>query len=223
MLLTELNSLQQAGQIGAPTPDNPYVLGYGLSQKVPDLAQVNPDATPDSTPKYFIPKGYQMTVTPGYTWSGAQRQDSKYTRGTLNFCLFTFREDNDPNPVRKPEKTIVAQNANSGKLSQTLFDLTKTSENDGVMGFAEDLIWAKFFGPLLANAYHIDVIEAQKKLDSGSMTASSSSWASGTPAGSPPTYVRSSTVELDGKKSNTILDDNLKTHGESFPLTANFR
>ena len=199
------------------------MLGYGLSQKVPDLKQVNPDATPDSTPKYFIPKGYQMTVTPGYTWSGAQRQDSKYTRGTLNFCLFTFREENDPNPVREPVKTIVAQNANSGKLSQTLFDLTKTSENDGVMGFAEDLIWAKFFGPLLANAYHIDVIEAQKKLDSGSMTASSSSWASGPVAGSPPTYVRSSTVELDGKKSNTILDDDLKTHGESFPLTANFR
>ena len=206
-----------------PTPDHPYVLGYGLSQKVPDLKQVNPDATPDSTPKYFIPSGYQMTVTPGYAWNGAQRQDSKYTRGTLNFCLLTFREDNDPNPVRKPQKTIIAQNTNSGKLSQTLFDLTKTSENDGVMGFAQDLMLAKFFGPLLANAYHINVTDAQKKLDSGSMTASSSSSTSGTVAGSPPTYVRSSTVDLDGKKSNTILDDNTNTHGESFPLTANFR
>ena len=130
-----------------PTPDHPYVLGYSLSQKVPDLKQVNPDATPDSTPKYFIPSDYQMTVTPGYIWNGAQRQDSKYTRGTLNFCLLAFRDDNDPNPIRKPEKTIIAQNANSGKLSQTLFDLTKTSENDGVMGFAQDLMLAKFFGP----------------------------------------------------------------------------
>ena len=199
------------------------MLGYGLSQKVPDLKQVNPDATPDSTPKYFDPIGYQMTVTPGYTWNGAQRQDSKYTRGTLNFCLLTFREDNDPNPVRKPEKTIIAQNANSGKLSQTLFDLTETSENDGVMGFAQDLMLAKFFGPLLANAYHINVIDAQKKLDSGPMTASSSSSTSGTVAGSPPTYVRNFTVDLDGKKSNTILDDKTNTHGESFSLTANFR
>ena len=206
-----------------PTPDHPYVLGYGLSQKVPDLKQVNPDATPDSTPKYFVPRSYQMTVTPGYTWNRAQRQDSKYTRGTLNFCLLTFREDNDPNPVRKPEKTIIAQNANSGKLSQNLFDLTETSENDGVMGFAEDLMLAKFFGPLLANAYHINVIDAQKKLDSGSMTASLSSWTSGTVAGSPPTYVRSSTVDLDGKKSNIVFDDKTNTHGESFALTANFR
>lgn len=62
-----------------PTPDHLYVLGYGLSQKVPDLKQINPDATPDKTPKYFIPRSYQITVTPGYTWDGAQRQDSNYT------------------------------------------------------------------------------------------------------------------------------------------------
>ncbi|KAL8835442.1 MAG: hypothetical protein Q9170_003319 [Blastenia crenularia] len=209
------NDLQQASENGAPTADHPYVLGYGLAQKVPDLKQVNPDAEADSTPKYFIPSGYQMTVTPGYTWSGAQRQDSKYTRGTLNFCLLTFREDNDPNPARKPEKTIVAQNANSGKLSQTLFDLTKTSENDGIMGFAQDLIWAKFFGPLLADAYHINMNDALKKLDSGSVSASNSSWASASIAASPPTYVRSSTVDLDGKKKHAVFDDKTKTHGES--------
>lgn len=92
-------------------------------------------------------------------------------------------------------------------MSQNIFALTKTSENDGVMGFAEDLMLAKFFGPLLANAYHINVIDAQAKLDPSPMTASSSSWTSGTVAGSPPTYVRSSTVNLDGKKSNIVFDD----------------
>ena len=199
------------------------MLDYGLSQKVPDLKQINPDAKPDSTPKYFIPRGYQVTVTPGYTWSGAQRQDSKYTRGTLNFCLLTFREGNDPKPVRKPEKTIVAQNANSGKLSQTLFDLTKTSENDSVMGFAEDLIWAKFFGPLLADTYHMNVNDALKTLDSGSVTGSSSSWTSEAITGSPPTYIKSSSVDLDGKKSHTVFDDKTETHNKSFQLTANFR
>ncbi|KAL8823006.1 MAG: hypothetical protein Q9191_006269 [Dirinaria sp. TL-2023a] len=209
------HDLQQAVPEGAPTPDHPYVLGYGLSQKVPDLTKVNPDAKTDSTPKYFIPSGYQMTVTSGYTWNGAQRQDSKYTHGTLNFCLLTFREDNDPSPVRKPEKTIVAQNANSGKLSQTFFDLTKTSENDGVMGFAEDLMWNKFFGPLLANAYHINVVDALGQLDSGTKSSSSSSLSSKVVAGNPPTYERSSTVELDGKKSHTLFDDKLKTRGES--------
>lgn len=195
------------------------MLGYGLSQKVPDLKKVNPDAKSDSTPKYFIPSGYQMTVTPGDTWSGIQKQDSKYTHGTLNFCLLTFREDNDPNPARKPEKTTVAQNANSGKLSQTLFDLTKTSENDGVMGFAQDLMWDKFFGPLLANAYHINMIDALSQLDSGSKSRSSSSLSSSTIAGSPPTYVRSSTVELEGKKTHTVYDDKIKTRG-AWPMSA---
>lgn len=199
------------------------MLGYGLAQKVPDLKQVNPDAKIDNTPKYFIPSGYQMTVTPGYTWSGTQRKDSNYSRGTLNFCLLTFREPNDPNPVRKSEKTIMAQNANSGKLSQTLFDLTKTSENDGVMGFAQDLMWGKFFGPMLADAYHINVNDAQKKLDSGSISVSSTTLSSKMVAGSPPTYVRKSTVDLQGKKVHTIHDDKLETHGGSSSFMANFR
>ena len=120
-------------------------------------------------------------------------------------------------------KAIVAQNANSGKLSQTLFDLTTTSENDGVMGFAQDLMWSKFFGPLLANAYHINVVDALSQLDSGSKSASSTSLSSGTVAGSPPTYVKSSTVSLEGKKAHTFYDDKIKTRGGRPMSTARFR
>lgn len=79
-------------------------------------------------------------------------------------------------------------------------------------------MWVKFFGPLLADAYHVNVADAQKKLVCHSRMVSSR-----TCAGSPPIYVRSSTVDLYGKESHTIYDDKLETHGGSFPLTADFR
>jgi hypothetical protein len=69
---------------GLPTTDNPFVLGYAITQELPTMAQANPDATTDKTPKYLIPRRYDMSVTAAPAGFGVS--------GAINFHLQTFRE-----------------------------------------------------------------------------------------------------------------------------------
>jgi len=216
-IIADFLSLQRAVNPGTATADHPYVLGYGLAQKVPDLREIDPLLETDKTPKYFIPKEYRITCTPGYIYDNSQktpiRKDSPYSNGTLNFCILTFREPKDDDPVRPLSKVDVAQNANSGKLAQSLFDLTKTKEHDGIMGFARDLVLDRFIAPMVVDAYFIDPKEVIP--DKGKVEGWEESF---TPSksidGSPPVFVSKTEFDMSGGKWNLILkNDTTSTKG----------
>jgi hypothetical protein len=141
---------------GTVTPDNPFVLGYGISQTVPDIRLINPTADPDLTPRFFIPRKFQMTTTPG----SVQPSGEKFTNGTLNFCMVTHRDCYPNTKVEMPgrEERLVGpqQNLNAGKLDRTFFDVTRTAAHDGVMGFCRDLILDKFIAQIMGKSFYAD-------------------------------------------------------------------
>ena len=71
-----------------PVPENPYILGYSISQKIKPTCATDTSASLKNTPSYFKPKQFNTTVTPG---EGLGQQWIT-TSGTLNFCLLTHRE-----------------------------------------------------------------------------------------------------------------------------------
>ncbi|KAJ3535988.1 hypothetical protein NM208_g6909 [Fusarium decemcellulare] len=205
------SSLQQKIRPGGSTPDHPFVLGYGLSQEIQDIKEILTD-TKDDTPKYFIPRDYLVTTTPG-------EKGSNYTGGTFNFCISTHRED-DGEPKREAIRTDPETNANAGRLQKTFFDVTKTREQDGIMGFCRDLIFDKFLCDVLARPFHINIGEIFKKaMSKGTAEVKDSSETSkiGDPLrdGMPPTWSGSESLKLDGKIENWLLDDKQTVQGSS--------
>ena len=125
---------------GAATVDNPFILGYSLSQKLPDLKAFDPSASTAQTPLYFQPKQWGLTVTPGKAGGNGPIA----TSGTLNYCLFTHREGN--NNVIDVDQT----DQNAGIFTETFFDRTKTfgrtkdgndhiQGHDGIMAFSREI------------------------------------------------------------------------------------
>lgn len=186
---------------GRATPDHPFVLGYGLSQKLPTIQAVQPGAILDSTPKFFIPKEYHVTVTPG--------QETKYTNGSFNFCILTHRDENQPG--RDPALSDPSKNLNAGKLDKNFFELTKSSENDGLMAFARDLIFDNFLCKEVAKSFFIDIEEIFKKaMDKGSIDSSgfkTNSEMKDLVGPTPPSYTKKQDATLRGKITRKFIDD----------------
>jgi hypothetical protein len=200
---------------GTATADNPFVLGYGLAQKVPDLKQIDPKLETDKTPKYFIPRAYQITTTPGFLYekNSTTPKNSPYSNGTLNFCILTFRDDSDRGSLRPANKVDLKQNANAGKLAMSPFDLTKTSaqDSDGMMCFARDLFFDRFLVGMIRDAYFID---PDTLLPKGGDVTMSSSKMEESPSNDPPRWTREKKFSVNGKKTNTFFDDKSTTEGE---------
>ncbi|TGZ77137.1 hypothetical protein EX30DRAFT_388034 [Ascodesmis nigricans] len=70
---------------GLPTKENPFVLGYSITQTLPSIDQIT-EATTEKTPRYFIPRRFDFSVTP-------IQPNSNGIPGCLNFCLQTFRNN----------------------------------------------------------------------------------------------------------------------------------
>lgn len=116
-----------------PTPNSPFVLGYGIRQKVPDLSDINAQADPTKTPAYFIPRKVDCTTTasPG----------GHFTGGTLNFCMLTHREEGDP------ALEIPNSESDAGRFPKTFFEHLEVyggagnadhpGGHDGVMAFSK--------------------------------------------------------------------------------------
>ncbi|EPS39293.1 hypothetical protein H072_6938 [Dactylellina haptotyla CBS 200.50] len=190
--------LQKRVKPGRATPDHPFVLGYGLSQKLADITKIIPGAKPEDTPLYFVPKSYIMSVTPG--------KDPKYSNGTLNFCMATWRPDGmaqrDPNHLDR------SKNGNAGKLDQTFFDLTRTSEHDGVVGFCRDLLFDQFLVPEIEKAYFIDIEKViRETFESQLMNAtplSSSNEVKLSQSFSPPRWNHLHKTKMQGDNGSTV-------------------
>jgi hypothetical protein len=175
---------------------------------LPDINDVQPGADSKSTPKFFIPKSYNVTVTQG---------DAKYTQGTFNFCILTHR-DADGEPKRNPDRTDPTKNLNAGKLDQTFFQLTKTSEHDGLMAFSRDLIFEKFLCREVANSFFIDIRDIFKKaMSQGSIDRTSivgpNSNLNDPKAGRPPSWTQRQEVNMEGNIGRTLIDDKQKVRG----------
>src|SRR5687768_14631708 len=126
---------------GQMTPENPFVLGYGISQELPDIKSLNSDVNLDLTPRYLVPKSFQLTLTPGTS----NPDGSKFTAGTLNFCMLTHRNAWPGTQKEQPGRDTNGEtNPSAGVLARTLFDTTRTSAHDGVMGFCKELIFDKY-------------------------------------------------------------------------------
>ncbi|KUJ19605.1 uncharacterized protein LY89DRAFT_496240 [Mollisia scopiformis] len=199
--------LQRKIKPGRATPDHPFVLGYGLSQTLPTIPSRQPNAIPDSTPKFFIPRKYNVTVTPG--------QGSNFTAGTFNFCILTHRDENQPG--RDPVRSDPSKNLNAGKLDKTFFDLTRTREHDGLMAFARDLIFDNFLCKEVANSFFIDIEAIFKKaMDKGSIDSSEyKTTPSMNLSSQPPSWSKKQTAELSGKIKRMLLDDKQNVTGFS--------
>ncbi|XP_014550204.1 hypothetical protein COCVIDRAFT_71735, partial [Bipolaris victoriae FI3] len=120
----------------ASTPNNPFVLGYGLTQKLEDIPAGDKDRA-ENVP-YFIPRRFDLTVTTG---------DGEYSSGVINYCLLTHRPMNDPNRASGEglrsidyEKDVGAGFWDAGNTAYKRIRADgKASGADGVMAFSREI------------------------------------------------------------------------------------
>jgi hypothetical protein len=125
------------------TPENPYILGYGISQKRATIGDIGgPGVDTAATPDCFKPRQVgAMTVTPGDV-----RTDWVCTSGSLNYCLLTHRDSDEGHERIEIEESDL----NAGVLTKNFFDITKTmgrtedpqgnkQGHDGIMGFSKGI------------------------------------------------------------------------------------
>ncbi|KAL0945254.1 hypothetical protein HGRIS_000764 [Hohenbuehelia grisea] len=119
---------------GLPTPDNPFVLGYGISQVVPEASK--------GVPVFNLPN-FQFSVT----------GSSKPGLATLNYLMLT-------KPIHASAN--IQQNLNAGLFDQTLLstihaDYLDTKKGtpvfDAVMGLSRELFVEQYIIPQICDAY----------------------------------------------------------------------
>ncbi|KAF5683866.1 aldehyde dehydrogenase (NAD+) [Fusarium circinatum] len=104
---------------GVPTPDNPFVLGYSVSQEKADLATVNPAAAKANlpTPDFFVPKSFRCNLSPL----------SSFCQGTLNYCMLTHRAKKPPYHKENGLERIVDYGIDgAGRFKENVFSRMKT-------------------------------------------------------------------------------------------------
>jgi hypothetical protein len=128
-------------------PENPFVLGYGISQNPPVESRQTVSELASKALPYFIPKQFVLTVTPG----DGINQHWSTTSGTLNFCMLTQRDG------QYDRIDISPTDANAGLFDKTFFDIVKTlgktkddtgkvQGHDGIMAFSKEVmedLWLK--------------------------------------------------------------------------------
>lgn len=123
-----------------PTPQNPFVLGYILTQKVRSSIDLGTNDRPASmTPAYFVPQECYLSTTavPG----------DLFTSGTLNFCILTGSPK--PNAYKSPPFI----DPKSNHLDKTFFSelslyggpsgkgAKRPSGHDGIMAFSKRVFY----------------------------------------------------------------------------------
>jgi hypothetical protein len=127
---------------GLPTTQNPFILGYAITQKIPQLSDVTgpgtkdkPAPTTDKTPKYFIPRRYDISVTPPPGGFGVP--------GSINFCLQTYRDDE-----KEQVNVDIIKTPNVGcsfyTPQQNIVPGGLSTNHDGVMLLSKGLFLDKF-------------------------------------------------------------------------------
>ncbi|PSR81475.1 hypothetical protein BD289DRAFT_40162 [Coniella lustricola] len=120
----------------ASTPNNPFVLGYGLTQKVEGQSDEQKKRA-EHVP-YLVPRDFDLTVTKG---------DADFSNGVLNYCIVTNRSDGTAPIVVDSKKDIAAGIWDDGDTPYARIRADgKASGADGVMAFSRGIfrdLWLK--------------------------------------------------------------------------------
>jgi hypothetical protein len=155
---------------GLPTTQNQFILGYAISQKIPQLSDVTgpgtvdkPAPTTDKTPKYFIPRRYDISVTPPPGSFGVP--------GSINFCLQTYRDD------EKDQGNVdIVKNPNVGcsfyTPQQNIVPGGMSTNHDGVMLLFKGLFLDKFAVGTFNPAFYLNPTTILKSLGCTSVSDS---------------------------------------------------
>ena len=135
-----------------PTPDNPFILGYTVSQpKVPEV-QFNPAATAAKipTPAYFIPKTFRCNLSP----------KSVYSKGTMNYCMLTHRANNPPNFDSTGKDRYVDDGVDgAGRFPENVFARVKSmavpGSVEGALFFCQDIFVNHWIASSVAPLFYI--------------------------------------------------------------------
>lgn len=147
---------------GTPNKDNPFLLGYTISQKVPDLKDVNGKPLVPA-PRYFVPSSFICTVSPRVPCPNNEAEvptpspsPNDKCQGAINYIMRTLRPDGIA--VRPP---LVA--GNDGKFDENLFATIGRKADpggmDGLMVISADTFTEWFLSTFLKR----DLIEAYEK------------------------------------------------------------
>ena len=154
MLLRKFTSTQNSAPVpNAPTPDNPFILGYTVSQKKPEPKNVNPTAAAANvpTPVFFVPKSFRCNLSP----------KSLYCEGTLNYCMLTHRAFNPPDFTdRDQERRIDDGIDGAGRFKENIFARVKSKaqagSTEGALFFCQDIFMNHWIGSSVAPLFYLD-------------------------------------------------------------------
>jgi hypothetical protein len=135
-----------------PTPDNPFILGYTVSQEKPSAEKVNAAAAAANipTPVYFVPKTFRCNLSP----------ESVYSGGTLNYCMLTHRAMNPPDFNGPGQVRYVDDGVDgAGRFKENVFARLKSKAEpgsiEGALFFCQDIFVNHWIGSSVAPLFYI--------------------------------------------------------------------
>ncbi|KAL3419493.1 hypothetical protein PVAG01_09715 [Phlyctema vagabunda] len=134
------------GHTGLPTPDNPFVLGYGISQDLKKIEEIDKSLSRAKTPRSFVPRHFGLAASKN--------------PAALTYGLLTFRDD------RSKERTIRADDMNAGKPEQNYFEMLKVPANlhDGLMVVSKGVFFDNFIKNSVLGSLWVQPSSAFKSL-----------------------------------------------------------
>lgn len=162
MLVSKFTPGKNASKpLQGPTPDNPFVLGYTISQKKPELKEVNSAAKEAKipTPAYFVPERFRCNLSP----------KSGYSGGTLNYCMLTHRALKPPNFTESGQVRYVDDGVDgAGRFPQNVFARVKSKaepgSTEGALFFCQDIFVNHWIGSSVAPLFYLSPEVVTKKL-----------------------------------------------------------
>ncbi|EPS34735.1 hypothetical protein PDE_09699 [Penicillium oxalicum 114-2] len=166
LLNRQFGSEQKVTVDGVSTPHNPFVLGYTISQKNPSPAQYNPAAASGTgqTFRYFTPSDFRCTLS--------KADPSSMTKGTLNFCLLTQRDQKPPTFVEPDAGRQFNDNVDTpGRFDPNLFGTMKIKATpgsaDGILAISQDIFMNHWIGSYIAPRFYNEPSTIFKRIESG--------------------------------------------------------
>lgn len=151
---------------GVPTPHNPFVLGYTISEKNPPVGQYNPAAATGKgqTFSYFTPSDFRCTLS--------KADPTSMTKGTLNFCLLTKRDQKPPDFVKPDTGRVFNENIDTpGRFDPNLFGKMKIKaapgSADGILAISQDIFMNHWIGSYIAPRFYNEPSRILEQVEKG--------------------------------------------------------
>lgn len=120
-----------------PRPDN-VVLGYGMTQDLQRIQDIDRNATWKDTPAYFIPATFDLTTTKA---RGIPTGKDPSGNNTLNFCMVTHLSKG---PDDKWRMVNLDDNHSSGNLVKMFAERMRKFDGYAIMAWSREIFWKKW-------------------------------------------------------------------------------